>query len=100
VACTFESAEEFLRSPAADDTSCLVADVQMPGMNGLELQSHLLAQGRRLPIIFITAFPEQNARKRAQAAGALAFLDKPFDGGTMADLLSEALGPNSPWTSK
>src|SRR5258707_10214783 len=58
VACTFESAKDFLRSPRADDTSCLITDMQMPDMNGLELQSHLIAQGRRLPIIFITAFPE------------------------------------------
>lgn len=91
VACTFGSAEDFLRSPQVDDTSCLVTDVQMPGMNGLELQSHLLAQGRRLPIIFMTAFPEQNLRQRAQAAGAMAFLDKPFDGETMADLLHQAM---------
>jgi FixJ family two-component response regulator len=95
--CTFESAENFLRSPEAEQTSCVIADVQMPGMNGLELQSHLLAQGRRLPIIFMTAFPEQSIRKRAQAAGALAFLDKPFDGKTMADLLCKALAaPGAP----
>jgi FixJ family two-component response regulator len=92
VACAYESAEDFLRSPQADETSCLITDVQMPGMNGLELQSHLLAQGRRLPIIFITAFPEPNIRKRAEAAGgALAFLEKPFDGGIIVSLLHEAL---------
>jgi FixJ family two-component response regulator len=94
IACAFESAEDFLRSPRAEDTACLITDVQMPGMNGLELQSHLLAQGRRLPIIFITAFPEQSIRRRAQAAGAVAFLEKPFDGGTMVSLLHEALASN------
>ncbi|SEF10292.1 Response regulator receiver domain-containing protein [Rhizobiales bacterium GAS191] len=94
VACAFESAEDFLRSPRVDETSCLITDVQMPGMNGLELQSHLLAQGRRLPIIFITAFPEQSIRQRAQAAGALAFLEKPFDGETMVGLLHKALASN------
>jgi FixJ family two-component response regulator len=91
VARAYESAEDFLRSPQADDTACLITDVQMPGMNGLELQSHLLAQGRRLPIIFITAFPEPNIRKRAEAGGALAFLEKPFDGGIIVNLLQEAL---------
>jgi FixJ family two-component response regulator len=91
VACAYESAEDFLRSPEAGDTSCIITDVQMPGMNGLELQSHLLAQGRRLPMIFITAFPEPNVRKRAEAAGALAFLEKPFDGGVIVSLLDKAL---------
>jgi FixJ family two-component response regulator len=91
VACGFESAEDFLRSPRADDSSCVITDVQMRGMNGLELQSHLAAQRRCPPIIFITAFPEQSVRQRAQAAGALAFLEKPFDGGTMVNLLHEAM---------
>ena len=62
---TFASAEEFLRSPHLDDTSCVIADVQMPAMSGLELQAHLLAQGYRLPFIFITAFAvETRARGR------------------------------------
>ncbi len=93
-ACAFESAEDFLRSPRADDTSCLITDIQMPGMNGLELQDRLLAQGRRLPIIFITAYPEQSIRRRAEAAGAFAFLEKPFDGGTIASLLQLAVESN------
>jgi FixJ family two-component response regulator len=101
VACAFESAEDFLRSPQGDDTACLITDVQMPGMNGLELQSHLLRQGRRLPIIFITAFPEPNLRARAEAAGALAFLEKPFDGGTIVGLLQGALAsPDGPAASR
>jgi FixJ family two-component response regulator len=91
VACAFQSAEDFLRSPRANETSCLITDVQMPGMNGVELQSHLVGQGCRLPIIFITAFPEHSIRKRAEAAGALAFLEKPFDGGIIVSLLNEAL---------
>ena len=57
IAHTFSSADEFLQSPLVNDTSCMIADVQMPGMSGVELQSVLLAQGRRMPIIFITAFP-------------------------------------------
>ena len=90
-ACVFDSAEEFLRSSRIEDTSCLVTDVQMPGMNGLELQSRLVSQGRRIPIIFITAFPQQSGRERALAAGALAYLEKPFAGETMTSWLRKAM---------
>jgi FixJ family two-component response regulator len=96
VAFTFESAEGFLRSPRAEDSACLITDVQMPGMSGLDLQNRLIAQGSRIPIIFITAFPEQDIRNRAQAAGAIAFLEKPFDGGTMINLVRKALATQSP----
>ena len=91
VAHTFASAEEFLASSRVNDTSCMIADVQMPGMSGIELQSHLLAQGRRLPIIFITAFPEESARTKALNAGAVCFLTKPFDGPTLIRHLDAAL---------
>jgi FixJ family two-component response regulator len=83
-ACAFESAQDFLQSPHVGATSCLITDVQMPGMNGLELQRELLAQGHRMPIIFITAFPEKTIQARAAAAGAVAFLEKPFDGCSLA----------------
>ena len=78
VAFAFESADDFLRVARVDDSACLITDVQMPGMSGLALQDRLIAQGRRIPIIFITAFPEETSRSRAEAAGALAFLEKPF----------------------
>jgi FixJ family two-component response regulator len=91
VAFAFESAEDFLRSPRVDDSACLITDVQMPGMSGLDLQDRLIAQGSRIPIIFITAFPEQTIRNRAQARGALAFLEKPFSGTTMIGLLRQTL---------
>jgi FixJ family two-component response regulator len=91
IAHPFASAREFLESSQVDDTSCLIADVQMPGMSGLELQSLLRAQGRVLPIIFITAFPEDSVRKRALDAGAICFLTKPFDGPTLVKYLDEAL---------
>ena len=81
VAFVFKSAEDFLRSPRVDDSACLITDVQMPGMSGLDLQDRLIAQGNRVPIILITAFPEQTIRNRAQARGALAFLEKPFAAG-------------------
>jgi FixJ family two-component response regulator len=77
--CTFISAEEFLRSTHLNDTSCVIADVQMPGMSGVDLQARLLTEGRRVPFIFITAFPEKTIRARALKAGALCFLTKPFD---------------------
>ena len=77
-AAVFESAESFLKSDQLYDTSCLVVDVQMPGMNGLQLQSHLAAEGCFIPIIFITAYGDQESRRRALQAGAVAFLDKPF----------------------
>lgn len=91
VAQSFSSAEEFLSSSDIKSTSCLITDVQMPGMSGLDLQEALLAQGRRIPVIFITAFPEKRIRDRAQANGALAYLEKPFEGETMARCLTAAL---------
>ena len=95
VAFAFESAEDFLRSPRVDDSSCLITDVQMPGMSGLDLQDRLTAQGSRIPVIFITAFPEQNIRSRAQASGAVGFLEKPFAGRTMIELVRQALATQS-----
>src|SRR5271163_1872313 len=91
-ACVFESAEEFLGSSRIEDASCLITDVQMPGMNGLDLQNKLVSQGRRMPIIFITAFPERRSRERALTAGALAYLEKPFAGEIMTSLLRKAVG--------
>jgi FixJ family two-component response regulator len=87
VAFVFESAEDFLRSPRVDDSSCLITDVQMQGMSGLDLQDRLIAQGSRIPIIFITAFPEQNIRSRAQASGARGFLEKPFVARTVIEFM-------------
>jgi len=75
-AAAFASAEEFLENGPIKETDCLITDVQMPGMTGFELQKQLLAQGHRLPIIFISAFPEVEGRKRAIAEGAIGFLDK------------------------
>jgi FixJ family two-component response regulator len=88
---TFASAEEFLRSPHLNDTSCVIADVQMPTMSGLELQAHLLAEGYRVPFIFITAFSVENARARAPKAGATCFLAKPFAGEALINCLDAAL---------
>jgi len=75
----FASAIEFLGSPRLMDSLCIVADVEMPGMSGLELQDHLVAQGTSIPFIFITAFAEDRIRERAMRGGAVCFLSKPFD---------------------
>jgi FixJ family two-component response regulator len=89
--CTFASAADFLQSPCVNDTSCVISDVQMPGMSGVELQSLLIAQGHRMPIIFITAFHEESIRARAMKAGAIGFLNKPFSGQTLIECLDTAL---------
>jgi FixJ family two-component response regulator len=75
----FASAEEFLQSPRLSETSCLISDVHMPTMSGLELQHALIAQGRLIPIIFVTAYPDKTLEARAIEAGAICFLNKPFD---------------------
>ena len=80
---TFASAEAFLASPACRDAACLIADVQMPGMSGLDLQRHLSESGNRLPVILITAFPQEHVRRQAEAEGAFGFFAKPFEGGLM-----------------
>jgi FixJ family two-component response regulator len=88
---TFSSSEEFLRSPDLARTFCVVSDVQMPQVDGLELQRRLASQGYVLPIIFMTAFPKTEVRERAMAAGALCFLTKPFDVSTLSDCINTAL---------
>lgn len=77
-AAVFESAETFLSSAQLRETSCLIVDVQMPGMNGLQLQSHLAAEGHPIPIIFVTAYGNKESRRQAIQFGAVAFMDKPF----------------------
>ena len=90
-AYTFASAEQFLDSPRVNDTSCLITDLHMPGLDGIELQQSLLAQGRHIPIIFVTAFPEERMRARAMDAGALGFLGKPFESSTLVELIDQAV---------
>ena len=88
---TFRSAEEFLQSPRVDDTSCLITDLQMPGLSGVELQNLLLSQARHVPIILVTGFPEERMRNRAMEAGALGFLSKPFESQTLIKLIEKAI---------
>ena len=81
----FASGAEFLRSDRLRDSACLIADVRMPRMNGLELQQRLIMSSNFIPIIFLTAFPDKRARNRAIKAGAIAFLSKPC---SRSDLLA------------
>jgi len=89
---TFSSAEEFLNSATAERTACLITDIHMPGMSGVELQKALLEQGWHVPIIFITAFPEERVRRQVEAAGAIRFLSKPYAADILMAGISEALG--------
>ena len=89
---TFSSAEEFLNSAVLDQAACLITDIHMPGMSGLDLQKTLLEHGRRVPIIFITAFPEERVRRQVEAAGAVRFLSKPYAAEVLMEGISEALG--------
>jgi FixJ family two-component response regulator len=75
----FASAEEFLNSRQVPRTSCLIADVHMPGMTGLELHHHLVASGKTIPTILITAYPDDGVRQRALGDGVVCYLSKPFD---------------------
>ena len=91
-AVSFSSAIEFLMSGSGDETSCLITDVRMPGVSGIELQRRLISLGCRVPTIFITAFPEEAARRTALTAGAVGFLDKPFSEQSLVQCLKVALG--------
>jgi len=97
---TFASAEELLQSDRLNDLSCVITDVQMPGMNGVELQDHLRNKGYRVPFIFFTAFPDENVRARALKAGAVGFLDKPFAGRILIDCIETALNRHCGGVSK
>ena len=88
---TFASAEEFLGSPHLNDTSCVIADVQMSAMNGLELLADMRARGHTAPFIFITAFPDESVRARALKAGATCFLAKPFAAPSLIKCIDTAL---------
>ena len=88
---TFASAEDFLQSAHPDDCSCVVADVQMPGMSGLDLLNHVRTRGNDVPFIFITAFLDESVRARALKVGAIGFLAKPFAGPVLIGCIETAL---------
>src|SRR5450432_3218423 len=86
VAETFTDADEFLKSGRVDGASCVVADMRMPGMSGLELHEYLQRAGKKIPTILITAFPTKRDRARALKSGVMGYLPKPF---SEKDLLSQ-----------
>jgi FixJ family two-component response regulator len=88
---SFASAEDFLNSGRVHDTACLVTDVRLPGMSGVELQSRLLLDGHRIPVIFVTSFPEETIRARVLRDGALGYLSKPLQEQSLIDCLDQAL---------
>ena len=87
----FASGEELLSSHRIDDASCVITDMQMPGMTGLELQRLLMAGHHTMPVIFITAYPAERTRRDALAAGAVGFFSKPFDGAALIECIENAL---------
>jgi FixJ family two-component response regulator len=91
VAQAFESAEEFLRSGHQHETGCLITDIRMPGMSGLELQAQLNADHCRIPTIFITAHGDAKMRLQAMRAGAVEFLAKPFDDEALLESVRAAM---------
>lgn len=91
VAHAFPSAHSFLQSKQLAETSCVISDIQMPDMNGIQLHDVLRARGLRIPIIFITAFPDEAVRAQAVIRGAICFLSKPFDGESLLRCLDSAL---------
>jgi FixJ family two-component response regulator len=91
-AATFASVEEFLQSGSLANTACLITDMQMPGLSGVELQCWLTDQGAKIPTIVITAFPEEGTRARAMKAGAVGYLCKPFSEDSLLKCLDSVVG--------
>ncbi len=91
IAVAFARADEFLQFDRLYSTSCLIADVQLPGMTGLELYEHLAGSGRAIPTILITAFPDEKDRARALRAGVTCYLTKPFSEKELIACIQSAL---------
>jgi FixJ family two-component response regulator len=94
-AVAFSSAERFLESDVIKETACLITDLQMPGLNGLELQEALRSRGNRTPVILITAYPNESHRNRATKGGAVGFFSKPFDEALLIECLAAAVTSRS-----
>ena len=91
VARTFQSGEEFLRSPELCRTGCLVVDFNMPNMNGLDLHYNMSLLGKEIPTVLVTAFPSDDIRARAFQAGVVCYLPKPFDENELLNCIQIAL---------
>ena len=90
---TFASAEDFLADAPIAGIDCLITDVQMEGLGGVELAATLRSRGLAIPVIFITAFPDERVRERAMAAGGVDFFAKPFDGQQLVSCIERVLQP-------
>src|SRR5215469_13602048 len=88
---TFATVNQFLESGLIAETTCLITDLQMPGLSGLELQEALKSQGYQTPVVVITAYPDEKHRTRALANGAVGFLSKPFNERCLIDCLNAAI---------
>jgi FixJ family two-component response regulator len=93
----FPSAADFLASPLLSATACLVTDVQMPGMTGIELHRHLIDAGNPIPTILVTAYPDEVARRRAMKDGVVCYLSKPVDDDHLERCLRSALESGKPF---
>jgi FixJ family two-component response regulator len=91
----FSSAEQFLEWNSANQTSCIITDVRMPGIGGVEFQARLIAQGHRIPMIFMTAFPDENEKARVLNAGAIGFLPKPISQKSLVECLTRAFAASN-----
>jgi FixJ family two-component response regulator len=93
IAMGFECAEDLLKSRRRRNVSCVIADVQMPGITGIELHDRLVASGEPIPTILITAFPDERSRERALRAGVIGYLTKPFSENELLACIRSSLGP-------
>ena len=100
---TFSSAQDFLASSVITKTTCLITDLQMPGLNGLELQEALRRKGYCTPVILVTAYPNEHHRRRALDNGAVGFLNKPFEEASLIRCINAAIRtegrPIAAWTN-
>jgi FixJ family two-component response regulator len=92
-AAAFPSAEDFLRSRQLSQTTCLIADINMPGMSGLDLYRRLSSSGTPIPTILVTAYPDERARDGALKAGVICYLSKPFDESDLLSCIQSVLTP-------
>lgn len=96
VALVFDSASALLASPVLEHCACIVSDVQMPDMSGLEMQEALRAAGWSTPLVFVTGFPDTKLRQRAFDGGASCFLSKPFNANELIHCIEHAMGAAKP----
>ena len=96
----FACAEDLLKSKRRRSASCVIADVQMPGITGLELHNRLVASGEPIPTILITAFPDERTRERALQAGAIGYLTKPFSEDDLLACIRLTLGHRAAGTRR